>query len=181
MDLSPEYIKEQEGVIQLCTMYARRHGSPERYGTVASFCKNYKQILSVGCAGYEPFVIGATHALDVHPVAERMLRAGGWQGKFTLGDCRFLPWPDKSFECGCCSEVVEHLPTCHDIILTVKELDRVCRSWILTTPLGGMNVPSHKRHLIDEDADFICRKTGASWRKHSRWYFIWKGEHGPAF
>jgi hypothetical protein len=181
MYMSPEYLREQEGVIQLCTLYAQGGGSPERYDVVASFCRNFRQILSVGCGGWDPVRFKATHALDVHPVAERMLRKNGWGGAFFLGDCRDLPWPDKAFECGTLVEVVEHLPTCHDIILSVKELDRVCRNWILTTPLFGMHVPSHKRHLTDEDLDFLCRKTGATWKKYSRWYFMWKGAKAPEF
>lgn len=181
MHMSSEYLAEQDHVIRLCTMYARNGGSPERYGTVASFCKNYTNILSVGCGGYDPIKFKATHALDVLPVAEKILRKCGWKGDFFLGDCRKLDFPDQSFECGTLIEVVEHLETCHDIILAVKELNRVCRNWILTTPLGGMNVPSHKRHLEDKDLDFFCRKVGAKWRKFSRWYFMWKGEHDPTF
>jgi hypothetical protein len=181
MDLPADYLEEQNHVIQLCSNYAKGGGSPERYGATASFCSHYNTILSVGSAAWEPLKIRATHALDVSAVAERLLRLNGWTGTFVLGDCRKMPFTDKSFECGCCSEVVEHLPKCHDILLAVKELDRVCKNWILTTPLDGMNVPSHKRHITDEDAEFICRRTGAKFRKFSRWYFIWKGEHGPTF
>lgn len=181
MDLTADYLTENKHVIRLCTGYAKGGGSPERYGTIASFCRHYKQILSVGSAGWEPIKIKATHALDVSNVAEKLLRANGWTGKFVLGDCCKLPFPDKSFECGCCSEVVEHLPTGKDVVVAFKELDRVCRSWILTTPLDGMNVPSHKRHLTDEDVEFFCKKLGAQYHKFSRWYFIWRGAHGPTF
>lgn len=181
MHMSKEYIEEQEGVIRLCTLYAQGGGSPRRYNPVASFCRNYKEIVSIGCGGYDPIKFGAKFALDVHPVAERLLRQNGWKGIFFLGDCRELPFNDQSMECGTLVEVVEHLPTCHDIILAVKELNRVCRNWILTTPLNGMKVPSHKRHLYDEDLSFFCEKTGARWAKCHRWYFMWKGEHDPKF
>ena len=181
MHMSPEYLAEQEHVIRMCTMYARGGGSPERYGTVASFTENYKDIISIGCAGYDPIKFKATHALDVSPLAEKLLRKAGWRGEFFLGDCRKLEFTDSYFECGTLVEVVEHLETHKDIILAVKELNRVCRNWIITTPLDGMNVPSHKRHLTDEDVVFLCLKTGAKWRKLSRWYFIWKGEHEPRF
>ncbi|MGB6894478.1 MAG: hypothetical protein WBF37_00825, partial [Dehalococcoidia bacterium] len=66
-------------------------------------------------------------------------------------------------------------------VRAIYELDRVCRNWILTTPLDGMKVRSHKRHLTDEDLDFFSRKTGAMWRKYSRWYFMWKGKISPEF
>lgn len=181
MHMDDWYLREQESVIKNCSRYAKNGGSPDRYNTVASFCKNYRQILSVGSGGYDPVKFKATNALDVHPVAEKILRENGWTGVFTLGDCRELPWPDGSFECGTLIEVVEHLETCHDIILAVRELNRVCRNWILTTPLDGMKVASHKRHLYDKDLDFLCKKTGAKWRKHSRWFFMWKGEHDPVF
>lgn len=181
MDLDAGYIKENEHVIRLCTGYAKGGGSPDRYGTTASFCRHYKDILSIGSAGWEPVLIRAKWALDVSPIAEKLLRENGWAGKFILGDCCALPFPDKSMECGCCSEVVEHLPKGDDVVRAFKEIDRVCRSWLITTPLDGMNVPSHKRHLTDKDVEFFCKRLGAQYRKHSRWYFIWKGEHGPTF
>jgi len=181
MHMTPEYLAEQEQTIRGCTKYAAEGGSPGRYGPVASFCKQFEDILSVGCAGYDPIRFKATHALDVSVLSERMLRAKGWKGNFFLGDCRELPFPDNAFECGTLVDVVEHLETCHDIVLAVKELDRVCRNWILTTPLDGMNIPAHKRHLYDKDLDFFCRKTGAKWTKSERWYFMYKGEHAPKF
>lgn len=179
--MSAAYLQEQEHTIRGCSKYAKEGGSPGRYGPVASFLKNYKHIISIGCAGYDPIKFKATHALDVSYVALDLLRKAGWQGLFYLGDCRNLHFNDQTFEAGCLVDVVEHLETCNDIILAVKELNRVCRNWILTTPLDGMNIKSHKRHLEDRDLDFFCRKTGAKWKKSDRWYFMWKGEHGPGF
>jgi len=181
MFMSPEYIKEQEKEILGCSRYASQGGSSERYATIASFCKNFENILSVGSAAYEPIKIKATYALDVHPIAGKMLKKNGWKGKFVIGDCRELPFPDKSFECGCCSDVVEHLPTGNDVVRTVKELNRVCRNWILTSPNKWEHQPIHKRVLTDEDLIFLSMKTGANWRRYMNWYFMWKGEHEPTF
>jgi hypothetical protein len=181
MDLTDEYLAEQGRCINTVTQYAERGGSPERYNTIKSFCKHYKNILSIGSAGYEPVMIKATHALDVHPRAEELLRKNGWKGAFFLNDCRDLPFGDRAFECGALVEVVEHLPTGNDVILAVKELNRVCRNWILSTPIDGLHVKYHKRNLSEIDVAFLCNRTGARYKKFSRWFFMWKGKHDPEF
>lgn len=181
MNMSQEYLEEQERCIVTDTKYASSGGSPERYGTVSSFCKGQSPLLSVGCAGYDPIVTGATHALDVSRLSEKLLRKAGWKGLFFLGDCRDLPWPDGSFPCGYCSEVVEHLPTFGDVVKTFEEMDRVCESWLVSTPLDGMHVPFHKRKLSPEQVAHFCRKHKAKARAFSRWWFIWKGRDPPRF
>jgi len=179
MDLTSAYLLEQDQTIRGCTRYAKNGGSPARYGMVYDFCRHYKDILSIGSAGWEPVIIHATRALDVSRVAESMLRANGWTGEFILGDCCKLPFPDKSIECGTLIEVVEHLPKGSDVIKAVYELNRVCRNWMMSTPIDGLHVKSHKRNLTDADFEFLCKKTGAKYKKRERWFFMWKGKHEP--
>lgn len=179
MDMSAAYLQEQEHTIRGCTKYAKAGGSPARYGMVKDFCKHYKDIISIGSAGCEPVLINATRALDVHPVAENLLRANGWKGEFILGDCCKLPFPDKSIECGTLIEVIEHLPKGSDVVKAIYELNRVCRNWMASTPIDGLHVKSHKRNLTDEDMIFFCEKTGARYKKRERWFFMWKGKHEP--
>ncbi len=183
MDLTPEYLKAEEGVIIKCTNYCEKGGSPERYGTIKAFCSRYNKsgnkVLSVGSAGYEPILIGATHALDVSDVAEKLLRANGWKGIFTRGSCTDLPFKNREFDCGCCSEVVEHLPRIEDVGATLNELDRVCKAWMLSTPATPNNVKDHKRLLTREQASAYAKKYGAQVMQHARWWFLWKGIYKP--
>jgi hypothetical protein len=185
MHMTAEYLEEQGRCIVTDTRYAAGGGSPERYGALASFVEKNKtkncKVLSVGCAGWDPVVTGATHALDVHPIAERLLRKHGWRGAFFLGDCRELPWPDKAFPVCYCSEVVEHLPTFGDVVRTFEELDRVCKSWLVSTPIDGMHVKFHRRDLTPEQVAHFCRKHGAKARAFSRWWWIWKSREDPEF
>lgn len=181
MQLTAEYLAEQEQVIRSCMEWGISRVNQERYKAVTSFVKGNGSILSVGSAGLDPVICGATHALDVSVEAERILRKNGWTGAFFLGDCRELPWPDKAFPTGYCTEVVEHLPEWADVVRSFEEMDRVCRSWLVTTPVELAHEPFHKRAVSEEQVGDLCRKHGAEARKFLLWWFIWKGKRGPEF
>jgi len=155
MELTKEYLAEQEDTIkrnyQVHVSWGNNPFIRERYMTLKDFCKGSKTILDVGCAGVEPWAIGATHALDVHKVAEELLRHNGWKGKFFIGSCDNLPFPDKSFEVAVCSEVIEHLPSLEIIKKTFQELSRVARRWIVSTPAVDVKEPTHKFLFTLED------------------------------
>ncbi|RZM82613.1 class I SAM-dependent methyltransferase [Leptolyngbya iicbica] len=46
-----------------------------------------------------------------------------------IGDILSLPWPDKTFDCVCCFEVLEHLPS-FKTLSALKELTRVSRRYV---------------------------------------------------
>lgn len=144
MELSPEYVRNAEDVIARATRYAMSGADAYRYRMMAEFCRPFKKVLSVGSAGREPIIIKATHAMDVSPVAGELLKEAGWKGKYVVGSCTELPFKDKEFDCGICSEVIEHLPTIEDVEATLNELNRACKSWMVTTPAQPVPEPDHK-------------------------------------
>lgn len=144
------YVEEQIDVVDRNFKSRGVYWNDNRFKVIRGFCGNAKSVLSIGSGGYEPVLIGATHALDIAPNAEKFLQEMKWPGKFILGDCRKLPFEDKSFEVGVLSEVIEHLPREIDVTDAINELDRVCKRWIITTPCnprGPLN--SEKTHRRD--------------------------------
>lgn len=181
MNMTAEYLAEQEYVIKGNTEYSKAGGQAERFNALRSFVQGHGRVLSIGSAGYDPILVGATHALDVHAVAERLLRANGWTGTFFLGDCCRLPWPDKSFPVGYCSEVLEHLPTWEDVVKSMDEIDRVCREWIVSFPVDQMHIKEHRRKITEDQVRMFCGKYGASSRAFMLSWYVWKGGREPVF
>lgn len=149
MKLTKEYILEQKDVIKRCQQGAKTWRKSEvvqeRHKILKDFCKGAKTILSVGCAGLEPIELNATDALDVHSLAGVYLYKGGWKGTFKVGDCCAMPYWEDQFDVAVCDEVIEHLPELKDVIDTFKELNRVAKNWIITTPAAKVDEPTHKR------------------------------------
>lgn len=108
------------------------------------------KILSVGSGGHEPLRIRSNYAIDIVPISEILLRKVGYTGEFKIASCDNIPYPDKFFDVAVCSEVIEHLPLIDTVIDTFKELDRVAKSWIVTTPCVAVKEPTHK-HLFTYD------------------------------
>jgi len=133
-----------------------------RWEVIKPVCYNCNTILSVGCGSYEPILINATHAIDIVPLSEFYLRKLGWKGYFTVASCTDIPAPDKYFDVAVCSEVIEHLPEIKDIADTFKEVNRVAKKWIFSTPanpIGPLNSePTHKRSLDLETLKKITAK-----------------------
>ena len=189
MEFSAEYVRTEGETAKGCTNYALSGGSPERYGAVKSFASHYNDInndinndiISIGCGGYEPVLVNASYALDITPVSRDFLKRAGWPGTFVLGSCTDLPFPDNKFQCGLCVEVVEHLPTWHDVEKTFSEINRVCRHWLVTTPLQKGSVTDHKRALTRDQVEKFAKTYGAKFMRFSLWWFVWKGPHDPEF
>jgi len=163
MDInSKEYLEEQIDCVDRNFKGRRANYNAERFTEIRRFCAGSLTILSVGCGGHEPVSIGATHACDIAPNAEKYLRSLGWDGLFTVCSCTKLPYGDKTFDMAVCSEVIEHLPTIQDVIETFNELDRVAKRWIVTTPrfkLGKFNPePTHKRDFAYKELEVLLKK-----------------------
>jgi len=126
-------------------------------------------------------VVPTTHALDVSTVAEEILRKNGYDGKFTVGSCTDLPFRDNQFEAGVCAEVLEHLPEHLDVVNSFKELDRVCKNWIISVPAILGSEPDHKRVLKPHDMDYFATLFDAKYKQMKIWYIMWKGDNEPVF
>ena len=138
-----------EDDIKSLSVINRRYWKAPRYEKLKKFCLGSKNILSVGCGPKEPIILGSSHALDLCSISETYLRRAGWEGSFKIGSCTSLPYEDKSFEVVVCSEVIEHLPTFQDVIQTFREVARVGKRWIITTPNSDVIKPANqnKHHL----------------------------------
>lgn len=160
MELTPEYLAENSEVVT--RNFKGRYWLKQnpRWNLVKKFVDGANTILSVGCGSTEPVIIGATHAIDIVPESLTCLKRQGWKGHFRIASVTDLPLPDKCFDVVVCSEVIEHLPEIKDIEDAFKELDRVGKKWIATTPahpLGPKNIePTHKRFL---DLDTLKKLT----------------------
>jgi 2-polyprenyl-3-methyl-5-hydroxy-6-metoxy-1,4-benzoquinol methylase len=145
MEITKEYYKENIQVVN--DMY--KHGvfpmDAVRYEHFVKFCTGAKTILSVGCGGREPIAITATHACDIVPNSGEYLKKDGWNGEFKIASCTDLPYPDNSMDVVVCSEVIEHIPLLSDVERTFKEVNRVGKKWIMTTPHPPIWFPTHKR------------------------------------
>jgi hypothetical protein len=179
--LPAEYVKAQEDVIRRNESYLLKGGNKDVFLILNSFLCHYKSILNIGSGGVMPVKVATTTALDVSPVAEEIARKHGYKGKFVVGSCTSLPFKTRSFECGVCAEVIEHLDTREDVLETMDEIDRVCMSWIISTPKVWLPEPDHKRVVQKSDIDFFCRKYGARAGFYKIWWFVWKGEFDPRF
>lgn len=146
MEFSDEYLSEQKSCVsensdymwhgkydtptklrlQTLKDFVISHSSSERF-----FCT---KTLSVGCSGHEPIFLKTSHALDICPLSNDYLKIHGYQGEFVVGSCDNLPFSNDEFDCAVCSEVIEHLPNSMMVSDTFLELDRVAKSWIVTTP-----------------------------------------------
>lgn len=54
--------------------------------------------------------------------------------KYFLADATNLPFPDNSFDCAVCSEVIEHVPIEEKVLLEVKRVVKKNGIFIITTP-----------------------------------------------
>lgn len=144
MKFDKDYIAACRKDVHDLTKIHPRYWSEDRYQILKKFCKNEKNILSVGCGPKEPLMIKASHALDIVSDSELHLRRARWKGEFKLGSCTSLPYPDKSFNIVVCSEVIEHLPAIEDVITAIKEVARVGKNFIITTPNSDVIDPKNQ-------------------------------------
>ncbi len=97
-------------------------------------------ILDNGCGEVEPVLVSnnaRTVGLDISKVALQDLKAKTFKGHIVLGSALKLPFKDKAFEKAICSDVIEHLPTSHDVARCLQELNRIAKEYMLTTPNCG--------------------------------------------
>lgn len=139
-----EQIKEAEQDINDLAKIHANYWKEPRYQIIKEFCKDSKDIISVGCGPKEPLIIGATTATDITPLAEKHLRSAGWKGKFVVCNPYDIPFAPKSFDIAVCSEVIEHLEEPDQIRKTFDEIDRISKRWIITTPNSDVIKPANQ-------------------------------------
>ena len=186
MNLTPEYLAEQKDTIQRnFEGYKKNIRDPitkMRLNTCKQFLMTYDtnlhRSISVGSGGFEPIYLGLMHACDVHSISHELLMQRNWKGDFTVCSCTDLPFYVKQFDAAVCSEVIEHLPTEQDVIDTFKELNRVAKRWIVTTPTRDVHEPTHKfiftlddlQRLtadVQKDKTIFIEKQGLFWFIHN--------------
>ena len=142
-----------------------------RVKSILDFLKELKfegaKILDIGSGAYMPIVLGATHACDVVEMAGDILKTSGWKGSFEIGSCDNLPYKDKEFDIADCSEVIEHLPELDSVAETFKEIERVAKKWVMTTPKASKSgfrddwniEPTHLQFFTLEDIKAMVKAT----------------------
>ena len=175
---------ENKGVVAFHFKYRWMYEHTPRFQLLAGFCACFRRILSVGCAGYEPILIKATHACDVVELSHKLLTSQGWGGDFTVCSCDDLPYPAKSFDVAICSEVIEHLDNYDMVQKTFDELDRVAHNWVITTPcnpLGELNPEkTHRFAFSREQLKAFANFTKTKIYKDSIYYYVVKSENEKA-
>jgi len=114
-------------------------GEKERYDLLRNFIVNSNgSILDAGCGCREPFIVANKEdsvALDFTKSVLKTLKGSSFRGRLVLGSVVYLPFKDKCFEKAVCSEVVPHLPTFAYAETCIRELERVSKSFLVTTPI----------------------------------------------
>jgi len=79
----------------------------------------------------------------------RAEEGAGWMAdqfpglRFLEADLRSIPLPDLFFDCGICSAVVEHAGPRDQQVSLVREVCRVCRHVVFSTPNRGFPIEHH--------------------------------------
>lgn len=124
----------------------------------------------VGLDFYEPY-IRKSRILSIHD-------------DYVLGDARALPFKSKSFDCAVATEILEHLDK-HDGLTMIKEIERVAKKILMTTPNGFL--PTYAGPDDNPEETHLCGYTVAELKKLgfkiyglSGLKLLWKVEQGQA-
>jgi len=144
----------------------------ERFRILKNFVNNEQNSISIGCGSYEPLLIGTTNACDIAPIAGTYLREQGFNGSFIVADARNLPFQYQEFNIAICSEVIEHMETYQEVFKVIKEVIRVSKTFLITTPAGFSPDPDHKFHFDEKDMKFILKGTDYFFIRHDFFFYI---------
>lgn len=67
---------------------------------------------------------------------------------FTVADARDMPFEDDYVDFALANAVIEHVGDREDQLLMVKEMTRVARCWVITTPNKWFPIESHTSTLL---------------------------------
>jgi SAM-dependent methyltransferase len=107
--------------------------NPERISHLETYLVG-KKILDAGCGGGAYVEYLSQKGLEVTGVDKydqflEVARQKGHKGTYVQGDITNLPFPDKSFDCTYCFDVLEHV----DDVVALKELVRVTEKRLIFT------------------------------------------------
>lgn len=151
-----------------------------RYKILKKFIGRNEKTIDVGCGAYMPHVLKASHACDISKDSLKYLESLGWKGEFKKANVLKLPYKKKEFDIAICSEVIEHLKTKEEVRKAFREVDRISKSWLMTTPYAYDSDPDHNFHFgwgSDEIFDFIPVDMEFSVVTKGYYYFISNDEN----
>lgn len=135
MSASSDYSVQNGMRFQWSSMTGQLH--PERVRHLEGFLCG-KKVLDAGCGGgaFVEFLCARgleVTGLDYHRMFLDVARSRpGATGTYVEGDITALPFPDKSFDCAYCFDVLEHV----DDFQALSELIRVSRSRVIIAVPG---------------------------------------------
>ena len=118
----------------------------DRIFHLKEFIKGKKKVIDVGCGAFMPQLLGIKYACDKYN-AKPFLDKLDWKGEFKKANVYKLPYKDKEFDLAICSEVIEHLNSKRKVTKAIRELNRIAKEWIITTPCAYDTDPNHKFHF----------------------------------
>lgn len=83
--------------------------------------------------------------LNVMPTEVQRTRAEGLEVQAVVGDARSLPFPDRAFDLVYSNAVIEHLGTAAAQYRMAAEIQRIGRTWFVTTPNRWFPFEFHTR------------------------------------
>jgi len=146
----------------------------DRIKILKKFIGRSKKVIDIGCGAFMPIVLKVDFACDINKEAYEFLKKDNWKGEFKVANITKLPYKSKEFEISIASEVIEHLKNKSQVTKAFKEIDRISKEWIVTTPSAYDRDPDHKFHfgyningkednlfeLIPKEIDYIIIRKG---------------------
>jgi dolichol-phosphate mannosyltransferase len=110
----------------------QRYWQRRRYQIVTRLTEGFKDVLDVGCGSSR--ILGSRAMVGLDIMMHKLRYGRRFGNPLVHGSIFELPFPDASFDCVICSEVIEHVPADEKVF---SELERVLRPGgrlILGTP-----------------------------------------------
>ena len=137
--------------------YGLTIGKNSIHGLLESHLNNGEVVLDAGCGRKSNLRLVkkrlTTVGLDHYKPYLKESRKKSLHDKYVLGDVRRMPFEDKSFDVVVSVEVLEHMPK-KDGLKMLKEMERVARRIVLTTPNGFL--PTYPRVDDNPDEAHLC-------------------------
>jgi len=128
-------------------------GMPPSASGVTTWMKTPERLLDAGCGkgflgqAVSPFC-GKYHGLDFSSTAVLIAKKRVQHGTFSVASICSLPYPENTFDCVLCSEVLEHVPRYQQVL---SEINRV-----LLPGCCGFGVAIRHRFTTDQSRTADC-------------------------